>query len=234
MQKSESVEDYLKGIYQIQEEQGGEPASTSGLAACLGVQSASVTAMVKRMAASDPALVIYEPYAGVKLTPEGRRIALEVIRHHRLIESFLSQMLGYPWDEVHAEAERLEHVISEAMEDRMAVALGDPLTDPHGDPIPDREGNLHSVDTIPLSMLPDRQPAAIQRITGQSPDLLRYLAEHGLILFTRVQVVARAAFNGPLSITIQGKPETVLALAREVTDKILVQPLPDRVMETHA
>lgn len=223
--KSQSVEDYLKAIYQIQEQQKGEAVSTSHLAAALNITCASVTAMIKRMASADPKLVMYEPYAGVTLTDTGQQMALEVIRHHRLIECFLNQVLGYSWDEVHEEAEQLEHVISEAMEERMAQALGNPLTDPHGDPIPDREGKLHPLETIPLTQLPDQQSATIERITGQEPELLRYLAEQGLILSTLVQVLSKAPFNGPVNITIVGRSEAVLPLGREVADKILVLPL---------
>lgn len=230
--KSESVEDYLKAIYQIQQ-QNGEPVSTSGLAASLNVACASVTGMIKRMAAAEPKLVTYEPYAGVKLTEAGERMALEVIRHHRIIESFLSQVLGYSWDEVHEEAERLEHVISESMEERMARMLGNPLTDPHGDPIPDRNGDIPDIETIPLTQLPDQQTAIIQRITGQEPDVLRYLADQGLILSTQVQMISKAPFNGPVSISVDGRSDSVQAFGRELTDKILVQPLTHLILEEH-
>jgi DtxR family transcriptional regulator, Mn-dependent transcriptional regulator len=223
--KSQSMQDYLKAIYQIQENQNGNPVSTSSLAEWLGVTSASVTGMVKRFSSSDPKLVEYEPYAGVTLTDAGQRIALEVIRHHRLIESYLSRMLGYSWDEVHEEAERLEHVISEAMEERMAKAMGYPITDPHGDPIPDREGNFLKLDAFPLSQLPDEQQAIIKRVVGQEPDLLRYLTEQGLTLSTRIKVVFKAPFNGPINIHVFGPSETNLALGREVADKILILPL---------
>jgi DtxR family Mn-dependent transcriptional regulator len=225
MMRSQSKDDYLKAIYQIQERQDGAPASTSSLADALGVKDASVTAMLKRFAAAEPRLVDYEPYAGATLTESGQKAALEVIRHHRLIESFLSQMLGYGWDEVHEEAERLEHVISEDMEERIGRALGNPGTDPHGDPIPDRDGNLLLQETIPLTQLPEGQPAVIARITGQGRDLLRYLAGQGLTLSTRVQVDSVAPFNGPVSITIAGKPGPILALGREVSDQIMVAPL---------
>jgi DtxR family Mn-dependent transcriptional regulator len=181
--------------------------------------------MIKRFSSADPKLVEYEPYGGVTLTEAGQRIAVEVIRHHRLIESYLCQMLGYSWDEVHAEAERLEHVISEEMEERMAQALGYPTADPHGDPIPDREGNFQKLDAFPLSQLAADQPAVIQRVTGQEPDLLRYLTEQGLTLTTRIQVVSTAPFNGPITLRVFGATETTLALGREVADKILILPL---------
>jgi DtxR family Mn-dependent transcriptional regulator len=223
--KSQSTEDYLKAIYQLQEMQNGEPVSTSTLASWLGVANASVTGMVKRFSSADPKLVEYEPYTGFVLTDAGEKIALEVIRHHRLIECYLSQALGYSWDEVHEEAERLEHVISEAMEDRMAQALGNPISDPHGDPIPDREGNFHQLNVIPLTQLAVEQPGTIRRVIGQEPDLLRYLSEQGLVLSTRIKVISKAPFNGPISIRIVGSSEMILALGREVAEKILIQPL---------
>lgn len=222
---SQSTEDYLKAIYQIQEKQNGEPVSTSSLASWLKVANASVTGMVKRFSSGDPKLVEYEPYAGVTLTPAGEKMALEVIRHHRLIESYLIQALGYSWDEVHEEAERLEHVISEAMEERIARALGDPITDPHGDPIPDREGHLPYLNTFPLTQLPDGQSAIIKRILDQEPDLLRYLADLGLTLSARVQILSKAPFGGPVSMALTSHQGSILALGREVTDKILVQPI---------
>jgi DtxR family Mn-dependent transcriptional regulator len=223
--KSESIEDFLKAIYQIQEEQNGSPVSTTSLAARLGITNASVTGMLKRLASSDPSMVEYERYNGVTLSPLGLRTALEIIRHHRLIESYLSQKLGYSWDEVHAEAERLEHVISEEMEERLANALGDPVTDPHGDPIPDRDGNLHQPSYPSLAELTDGQPAEIRRITGQEPELLRYLSALGLVLSTRVQIQSKAPFNGPITIRILASPGTILTIGREIAEKILVLPL---------
>lgn len=225
--KSQSIEDYLKAIYQIQEKQNGAPVSTSSLASWLGVANASVTGMVKRFSSADPQLVEYEPYGGVTLTDAGEKMALEVIRHHRIIESYLIQALGYSWDEVHEEAERLEHVISETMEERMAQALGNPVSDPHGDPIPDREGNFQPLNVIPLTLIADEQPATIQRVIGQEPDLLRYLAEQGLTISTRIKVISKAPFNGPINIRIFGSTESTLALGREVAEKILLQPSAD-------
>ncbi len=220
--KSESIEDYLKAIYQIQEEQDGAPVSTTSLAERLGITNASVTGMLKRLSGADPKLIDYERYRGASLTPDGLKSALEIVRHHRLIESYLSQKLGYSWDQVHEEAERLEHVISEEMEDRLAAALGDPVTDPHGDPIPDREGRLHLPAYQPLADTPTGQPVEIRRIVGQEPEFLRYLAGLGLALDTRLQIDSKAPFNGPLSIHIMGATPAPLALGREVAAKILV------------
>jgi len=223
-------EDYLKAIYQIQQERGREPVNTTALAARLGVAGASVTGMLKKLSAANPSLVIYEPYGGVTLTPDGERKALEVIRHHRLIESFLIQALGYSWDEVHAEAERLEHVISEELEERIAAHLGHPRLDPHGDPIPDREGNVVALETLTLTRLIPGQAATVQRVSSRSPELLRYLDSLGLTIDARLEVVEKGPFNGPLQIRLIGRsagrvtspPEAVYALSREVTDQVFV------------
>jgi DtxR family Mn-dependent transcriptional regulator len=230
--KTETQQDYLKAIYQLGEAHPAGTVSTSRLAAHLGLADASVTGMLKRLAAADPQLVAYEPYAGARLTPAGQKAALETIRHHRLIESFLNQVLGYRWDEVHAEAERLEHAISEEMEERMAAALGHPLADPHGDPIPDRDGRLHAPDYITLTDLPAGLPATVGRITGQTPELLRYLAELGLVPAARLRVTARGPFNGPVTLTVEGG--TGVALSREITDRVLVLPAESAEEVRHA
>jgi DtxR family Mn-dependent transcriptional regulator len=222
--RSQSKEDYIKAIYLIQNAQNESWVSTSNLATHLGITNASVTGMVKRLAGAEPALIDYEPYMGVKLTPAGEKSALEIIRHHRLIESYLNRMLGYSWDEVHEEAERLEHVISEEMEERMAKALGNPTTDPHGDPIPDREGHILEPNTIKLTKLPEGEAAQIQRVTSQEPDLLRYLAVLGLMPDARVRVVSKAPFNGPVSIIVEEPAGTTVNISRELTDKIMVLP----------
>jgi|WetSurMetagenome_2_1015567.scaffolds.fasta_scaffold35747_3 DtxR family transcriptional regulator, Mn-dependent transcriptional regulator len=229
--RSESVEDYLKTIYLIQEEQNDSPVSTTSLAARLGVANSSVTGMLKHISSLEPKLVDYEPYYGVRLSPEGLKTAREITRHHRLIESYLSEKLGYSWDEVHAEAERLEHVISEEMEERMAIALGNPATDPHGDPIPDRNGLFTQVDYISLAKIPAGQPGEIRRIIGQEPDLLRYLTSQGLVLSTRLIVESRAPFNGPINIRMIGTSETQKTLGREVAEKIMIMPLTVAAME---
>jgi DtxR family Mn-dependent transcriptional regulator len=223
--KSQSTEDYLKAIYQLQELNKGETVSTSALASWLGVANASVTGMVKRFSSADPKLVEYEPYTGFTLTDAGEKMALEVIRHHRLIECYLCRALGFSWDEVHEEAERLEHVISETMEDRMALALGNPIVDPHGDPIPDREGNFKPMNAISLIHLPLEQHGEIRRVMVQEPEFLRYLSAHRLFPSARVQLISKAPFNGPISIRIIGPSDTFLALGQEVAKKILVQPI---------
>jgi DtxR family Mn-dependent transcriptional regulator len=194
--------------------------------------------MLKKLSAANPSLVVYEPYGGVTLTPDGERKALEVIRHHRLIECFLNQALGYTWDEVHAEAERLEHVISEELEERIAAHLGHPRLDPHGDPIPDREGNVVILATQRLSELSPGQTAVVQRVSSRDPELLRYLDTLGLTLDAHLEVMEKGPFNGPLMIRVTGGhaglsdvrspgqvtqlSERIHALGREVTDQVFV------------
>ncbi len=222
--KSQTVEDYLKAIYLIQERQEGAWVSTSSIASHLGISDASVTGMLKRFAAAEPQLVNYEKYGGVKLAPAGEKLALEVIRHHRLVECYLHEMLGYTWDEVHDEAERLEHVISEEMEERLAQALGNPLTDPHGDPIPDRNGLLLQMDYQPLTGAAVGQVVQIRRVTAQQPDLLRYLTDLGLVLMARMEVLSIAPFNGPVSVRLLDGNQTTQTVGREVAERLLVMP----------
>lgn len=193
-----AIEDYLKAIYLIQ--QHSEEVSTSLIAEQLGgFRPASVTGMIKKLA--EMQLVTYTPYYGVQLTPSGERIALEVIRHHRLIELFLVKALGYSWDEVHDDADQLEHVISEKLEERIAAWLGHPTLDPHGDPIPTIEGLMP--DTPHGEILADLSPntdVRIVRVGEQQAERLRYLADLGLIPGAQVRIVAVAPFNGPLSV----------------------------------
>jgi DtxR family Mn-dependent transcriptional regulator len=218
---SPAVEDYLKAIYEIQSEGDQDRVSTSELADCLCVARASVTGMLKKLNAMDPKLVDYIRYRGVRLTPAGEKIALEVIRHHRLIELYLSETLGYSWDEVHQEADSLEHVISEDFEDRIASMLGHPKVDPHGAPIPDRDGNIVHREEVQLTQLEIHQPAHITRVSDHDPAMLRYLRELGLTLNTLIEVTEKAPFSGPLHIRLVGT-ETVHALGRQVTDYIYV------------
>jgi len=229
--RTESTDDYLKAIYQIQETQQGLPVSTTKLAVQLGVSNASVTGMLKKLSSTSPKLIDYQPYNGATLTTDGLRTALEVIRHHRLIECYLHEKLGYSWDEVHEEAERLEHVISEEMEERLASALGYPNTDPHGDPIPDRNGNMQPMSHFPLTEMDPNLPVIIQRIIGQEPALLRYLSEHNLFPTARVEVIEHSPFNGPTSIRLMNHPDSTIVLGKEVAEKILVQPLSSPISE---
>jgi DtxR family Mn-dependent transcriptional regulator len=200
-----SVEDYLKAVYHISE--GAGRASTTALAERLGVTPASVTGMLRKLSRRRPQLVQYQKHHGVTLTEEGRRRALEVIRHHRLIEAFLHQTLDYPWDRVHEEAERIEHAISEDLEDRIAAHLGFPEVDPHGGPIPTKEGTLPEAAGIPLGDLAIGQPAEIVLVPDGDAALLRYLAEVGLVPGAKVTVLDREPFEGPLYLRLGSAPD---------------------------
>jgi DtxR family Mn-dependent transcriptional regulator len=191
-----SVEDYLKAIYQLTE--AGDPASTTDLAAGLGVAAPSVSGMLKRL--SDQGLVDHEPYRGAALTRLGRREALRVIRRHRVIESYLVDRLGYTWDTVHAEAERLEHAASDDLVERLSAALGHPAFDPHGDPIPGADGRLAPRVTTALTDVADGATVRIARVDADDSDRLRWLAAEGLTPGTTVQVVSRQPFDGPLTL----------------------------------
>ena len=191
-------EDYLKAIYKLQAHES--PVRTTAIAEALGVEPASVTGVIKRLA--DLHLLNYERYRGVTLTEAGEKIALEVIRHHRLIELYLTEALGYSWDEVDAEAEHLEHAISEQFEERIAALLGHPELDPHGSPIPTKDGDIQANKDIPLSELVVGQQAVISRVNDDDPDLLRYLADLNLRPQMGVEVVEVAPFGGPVHIRI--------------------------------
>jgi DtxR family Mn-dependent transcriptional regulator len=195
---SPAIEDYLKAIYTLR--LTNPQVTTSLLAEQIGVKPASVTGMLKTLA--ELHLVSYTPYYGVDLTNAGERIALEVVRHHRLIELYLVEALGYSWDEVHDEAEALEHVISEKLEARIAARLGHPSFDPHGDPIPTLEGMVPSVGDVSLADLDIDASGAIDRVCDQHPERLRYLAGLGLVPGARFQIVASAPFDGPVSVRV--------------------------------
>jgi DtxR family Mn-dependent transcriptional regulator len=215
---TQSIQDYLKHIYDLSAD--GAPASTNDLAARLGVAPASVTGMIQRLAGVTPPLVRYQKHQGVTLTPEGERAALEVIRHHRLLEAWLMQTLGYSWDEVHAEAERLEHVISEDFERRIAAAMGHPVRDPHGELIPTADLQMPYDDTTPLSALRPNQTARIQCVKAADTDLLRHLESLGLIPGVQIEVMNYSPFDHNLTIKV-GLKSTVLGL--NITSKIFVE-----------
>jgi DtxR family transcriptional regulator, Mn-dependent transcriptional regulator len=195
---SPTIEDYVKAIYLLHQEFG--QATTTHLAEHLGFAPPSVTSMLQRLAKLN--LVIYTPYHGAVLTAVGQRLALEVLRHHRLVELFLVEALGYSWEEVHTEAEVLEHVLSEQLEARIDAHLGHPTVDPHGDPIPFLDGTLPELACRPLTHLPLEAPERIVRVTNQNPAHLRYLAELGLVPGVVVTVHAQAPFDGPLSVGV--------------------------------
>lgn len=215
---TQSVQDYLKRIYELTE--CGQLASTNDLARELNVKPASVTGMIQKLAAEKPALVEYQKHQGVTLTSAGKRAALEVIRHHRLLETWLVQTLGYSWDEVHEEAERLEHAISEDFERRIAAALGNPTRDPHGEPIPTEDLKMPADDTTPLSSLRPNQSATIQRVVSQDPNLLRHLDSLGLTPGIQVDVTAYSSFDNNLTIKV-GRKSNVLGV--NITTKIFVE-----------
>jgi DtxR family Mn-dependent transcriptional regulator len=215
---TQAIEDYLKAIYEITV--SDERASTNQIAGRMGVTPASVTGMLKRLAANDPPLLEYHKHHGVALTPDGERVALEVIRHHRLLELFLQERLGYTWDEVHPEADRLEHVISEDLEERIAQSLGNPNHDPHGDPIPSRDLHLPSDRLVRLSELRPGQQAVVQRVRNDDPALLRYLESIGVIPQVELSILKFSDFDGNLSLQI-GKQ--VIVLGPAVTQQIYVE-----------
>jgi DtxR family Mn-dependent transcriptional regulator len=211
----------LKAIYEIRQETGARLVGTAALADKLGVSRASVTGMLKKLAVSPERLIVYTRYRGVRLTPKGEKAALEVVRHHRLLEAYLTTALGYSWDEVHSEADHLEHVISEAFEERIAAFLGHPESDPHGAPIPLRDGSLPSRREIRLSQLDIGQEAAISRVSDRDPEMLRYLDQLGLRPPQRLRVLERGPFDGPIHIQ-SPTSSSVIALSRRVTDDVYV------------
>ncbi|MBC8077152.1 MAG: metal-dependent transcriptional regulator [Chloroflexales bacterium] len=213
-----AIEDYLKAIYTLQQAQ--REVGTSLLSEQLdGKKPGSVTGMLKRLA--ELKLVAYTPYQGVRLTETGTKIALEVVRHHRLIELYLVEALGYSWDEVHDEAENLEHHISEKLEARIAARLGHPRFDPHGDPIPAPDGALPAQDTRLLANVPPGSSAIILRVTDQHAARLRYLAGIGLVPGAPIDVVGAEPFDGPISVRVC---DVVHPLDRRLARLIAVSP----------
>jgi DtxR family Mn-dependent transcriptional regulator len=207
------VEDYLKAIYDF--ERDGRAAATTDIAQRLSIAPASVSGMVQRLA--DQGLVEYERYRGVRLTAAGRRAALRTIRRHRVIEAYLVKALGYGWDRVHEEAERLEHAASETLIDRMAAAIGEPMTDPHGAPIPTREGTIDETPHESLADVAIGARARVVRVGDEDPGMLRYLDSLGLRPGAEVVLTNRAPFDGPLTIEVDSATRQVgAALASRV------------------
>ena len=204
--RSPAVEDYVKAIYALQR-QGTGPVTNNALAERLGVSAASASGMVKKL--HTLGLVTHEPYRGMELTGDGERIALEVIRHHRLLELYLAETLGVPWDRVHQEAEVLEHVLSEELEDLIAEKLGHPSHDPHGDPIPTRDGRIDEGDTASLESLSPGTKGTFVRVSDSTPAMLRYLSERGIAPGMRLEVLERQPFHGPLVVSFAGRVETL-------------------------
>jgi DtxR family transcriptional regulator, Mn-dependent transcriptional regulator len=200
-----SVEDYLKAIYRLSPQ--GRTASTSEIAQRLELSPASVSGMVKRL--SEHGLLEHVPYKGVQLTADGRRAALRMLRRHRLIEAYLVAFLGYSWDTVHDEAERLEHAVSDTLVERMAAVLGNPTVDPHGDPIPTPEGDIHEPVGIPLSEVPVGTSVEVRQVEEGQPDRLRYIASVGLRPGVHLTVVDRQPFQGPITIEVAGQTHVI-------------------------
>ncbi|HEY8865787.1 MAG TPA: metal-dependent transcriptional regulator [Solirubrobacteraceae bacterium] len=190
-----AVEDYAKAIYAL-EARGQGVVSNNSLAERLGVTPASASGMVRKL--DEMGLVSHVPYRGVQLTPQGLALALEVLRHHRLLELYLAESLGVPWDRVHDEAEVLEHVLSEELEELIAAKLGDPTHDPHGDPIPTRDGHIEEGATAALDSLAAGATGTFVRISDSDPEMLRYLAERGISPGDSFEVVEKQPFDGPL------------------------------------
>src|SRR3954449_6749348 len=211
---SSAVEDYTKAIYALEQRDGGA-VSTNALAERMSVTAASASAMVKRL--DGLGLVSHVPYRGVQLTPAGRKVALEVLRHHRLLELYLTETLGVPWDRVHDEAEVLEHVLSEDLEELIAAKLGNPTHDPHGDPIPTRDGRIVEAETTALHDLAAGATGWFVRVSDSDPEMLRYLAERGIAPGSTFEVIDRHPFDGPLFVRF-GDDVHVLggALARAI------------------
>jgi DtxR family Mn-dependent transcriptional regulator len=200
-----SGEDYLKAIYHLSE--AGAPATTTGIAEALALTAPSVSGMVKRLA--DAGLLEHLPYKGVTLTEAGRQAALKMLRRHRVIEAYLVSFLGYGWDTVHDEAERLEHAVSDDLVNRMAEALGNPTVDPHGDPIPTADGRLVEVPSTPLPEVPVGSTVMIARVDSGSAERLRWLAEAGLVPGATVTVMAQQPFSGPITVQLGGADRIV-------------------------
>ena len=220
---SEAVEDYLKAIYQLHEalpQVGDEHArvTTTALANELAVAPGSVTSMMKKLA--DAGLVVHTPYYGVELTKTGERLALELVRHHRLLELYLTHVVGFGWDEVHDQADALEHAISEELEDRIDLMLGCPTVDPHGDPIPSKEGQFTAPAAVPLSTFdPDPERVlTLVRVLTQDPHLLRYLATLGLLPETHLILLGREPFGGPLHVRVVGTDDTLREISPQVAN----------------
>lgn len=202
---SQAIEDYLKAIFKLESEEEG--VSTSRLAEAMEVSSASATNMIKRL--DEMGLVDYQSYKGARLSESGRKMALEIIRHHRLLELYLLEVMGYSWDEVHDEAEKLEHHISEQFEDKIAELLDDPSHDPHGDPIPSKDGIMPEMDEQSLIHAKEDHTYIIGRVKDQDPERLRYLEKEGLLPGVRITVKEKAPFDGPLTLLVEDNQQVV-------------------------
>lgn len=205
MTLSQSVEDYLKVIYVLESE--GSAATTNNIAEMMDVSSASVTNMLKRLAGLN--LIEHKSYKGATLTDAGNKIALEILRHHRLLELYLKEIMGYSWDEVHDEAEKLEHHISEQFEDKIAELLNHPTHDPHGDPIPTKDGVMPEMASLPLAVANVDEQYIVGRVKDQDPEFLRYLEKIGIIPGVKITIIEKAPFNGPVHVKLEDEEKTI-------------------------
>jgi DtxR family transcriptional regulator, Mn-dependent transcriptional regulator len=216
---SSSIEDYIRVIYGLVER--GEAVTNTSLASRLEVSPSSASGMVTKL--SQQGLVEHVPYRGIELTPAGRLLARGVLRRHRLIETYLVQQLGYTWDEVHAEADALEHAVSDRLVERIAAKLGNPVRDPHGDPIPAADGSVEELSTRLLDELEPGAVGQIVRVWDTDPNLLRYLSEHAISLGKRIEVVERQPFGGPLVVKVGSPPDAAThALGKEIAQALSV------------
>ncbi len=213
MSLSQSVEDYLKAIYILETE--GEGATTTNIAENLQVSNASVTNMLKRLATMN--FIEHKSYKGAQLTETGTKIALEILRHHRLLELYLKEIMGYSWDEVHDEAEKLEHHISEQFEDKIAELLDHPTHDPHGDPIPSKDGVMPEIASLSVCDAEEGKSYLIGRVKDQDPELLRYLEKSGVIPGVKIKILEKAPFEGPIKVLLENEEFTFgYSIARQV------------------
>tara|TARA_Y200000002_G_scaffold174466_1_gene143942 strand:- start:13736 stop:14401 length:666 start_codon:yes stop_codon:yes gene_type:complete len=218
MRLSQALEDYLKVIYVL--EADGERATTTAIAQALDVSNASVTNMLKKLAGMN--LIVHESYKGAELSPAGKKVALEILRHHRLLELYLKEVMGYSWDEVHDEAEKLEHHISEQFEDRIAELLNHPTHDPHGDPIPSKDGVMPEKATLALYDAELNTLYMVGRVKDQNPELLRYLEKQRVLPGVELTIVEKAPFDGPVVISLAGQVFSIgFAIAQDI---FLIQP----------
>ncbi|OZM70616.1 transcriptional regulator [Amycolatopsis antarctica] len=217
--RSSSIEDYVRAIYGLAER--GEEVTNTTLATRMDVSPSSASGMVTKL--SQQGLVAHVPYRGIGLTTEGRLLARGVLRRHRLIESYLVSELDYTWDEVHAEADALEHVVSDLLVERIAEKLGNPVRDPHGDPIPAEDGSIEEVSTRLLDELDPGSVGEIVRVWDTDPELLRYLTERAIGLGERIEVVERQPFGGPIVVKVGAPPDSAThALGKEIAQALSV------------
>jgi DtxR family transcriptional regulator, Mn-dependent transcriptional regulator len=223
---SEAVDDYLKAIFKLSGREERQVSSTE-IAVHLAITAASVTNMLQKLAASEPPLVLYKKHHGAKLSKAGKRRALEIIRHHRLLETFLHEVLDYPWDEVHQEAERLEHFISERFEERIAAKLGHPEFDPHGHAIPALDGSLPASEPQALSQLRPGQSAKVASVSDKDPEMLRYLAAEGIRPGVSLTLTEQLPFKGAYQVRV-GRPSRLTLLSESLAEAISVKPAESR------